>query len=68
MRPIRIALQADEREALARLAGAERRDPRVQAALIIRDYLLALGLLPVAPTEHDATRVESAEVRNARGA
>ena len=41
-----VDLQPDEREALLRLSHGKRRDPRQQAALIIRDGLQRAGLLP----------------------
>jgi len=41
-----VNLQTEEREALVALAQQERRDPRDQAAIIIRDVLRARGLLP----------------------
>ena len=43
---IKILLQSDEREALQKLAEVERRDPRAQAAFIIRYTLIQQGLLP----------------------
>lgn len=45
MMRITITLQPDEREALQLLAEQERRDPRAQAALLIRKGLEHLGLL-----------------------
>lgn len=42
---ITVKLLIDEREALLRLAQQERRDPRAQAALIIRRELEREGLL-----------------------
>lgn len=45
MRRITISLRADEGEALRTLAEQERRDPRAQAALLIRYGLEHLGLL-----------------------
>ena len=46
---IAVTLGDDEREALIRLAEAERRDPRAQAAVLIRRELVRHGLLP--PTD-----------------
>lgn len=40
-----IRLQTDEKDAIWRLAQEERRDPRDQAALIIRQELERRGLL-----------------------
>lgn len=46
---ITVPLQIDERDALISLAQRERRDPRDQAALIIRRELERAGLLPADP-------------------
>ena len=46
MRRITVTLQQDEREALVKLAQRERRDPRAQAAVILRRELERRGLLP----------------------
>lgn len=46
MSRITVTLLRDEREALSTLAQRERRDPRAQAALIIRQELIDRGLLP----------------------
>lgn len=45
MARVMITLQPDERDALAELAANERRDPRSQAALLIRSGLVLRGLL-----------------------
>ena len=45
-RKLVISLDGDERDALVRLAERERRDPRAQAALMIRRELERQGLLP----------------------
>lgn len=50
MERMTIMLQQDERKALIALALDERRDPRQQAALIIRRELENLGLLRPAGT------------------
>ena len=42
---IGVMLQQDEREALIRLAQQERRDPREQAAVLIRRELQRCGFL-----------------------
>lgn len=47
MARVTITLEAKERDALCVLAERERRDPRAQAALIIRRELERAGLLPV---------------------
>ncbi len=44
---INVTLLESEREALYRLARIERRDTRGQAAVLIRQELERLGLLPV---------------------
>ena len=46
---ITINLEREERAALMQLAERERRDPRSQAAWLIRQQLEQLGLLPLAP-------------------
>jgi len=46
-RKLVISLDGAERSALTELAERERRDPRAQAALIIRRELERAGLLPV---------------------
>ena len=46
MARIWVTLQEDEREALRAIAQRERRDPRAQAALMIRRELEREGLLP----------------------
>lgn len=51
MARITITLRAEERDALHRLAETERRDPRAQAALLIRHELERRGLLPT--IDHD---------------
>ena len=42
---IKVLLQSDERDALEKLANTERRDPRAQAAIIIRKSLEQTGYL-----------------------
>lgn len=42
---LKIVLDVDERNALGQLAEVEKRDPRAQAAFIIRQQLEKLGLL-----------------------
>lgn len=51
LKRITVTLEPGEREALIDLAHAERRDPRAQAAYIIRQALGAAGLLPANKTE-----------------
>lgn len=41
-----IPLEVDEKQAIWQMAERERRDPRQQAALLIRQALEAAGLLP----------------------
>ncbi len=54
---VTITLQDDEKNALLVLAEQEKRDPRRQAALIIRRDLERRGLLPEQPdraeVQHD---------------
>lgn len=45
MKRIYIPLQADEKNALYELSKRERRDPRAQAAILIRRELERLGLV-----------------------
>lgn len=49
MSRLNVYIQQDERAALLQLAQNERRDPRDQAALLIRQRLEQLGLLPPTP-------------------
>ena len=49
MARIFITLKPQERDALRTLAEREFRDPRAQAALIIREALEKRGLLPAEP-------------------
>lgn len=52
MRGIYLPLSSDERAALVKFAQRERRDPRAQAAILIRLELERLGLLdPPVPTK-----------------
>lgn len=53
---INIALKADEKEALWRLCEQERRDPRAQAAMLIRWQLEKLGLLQPNPPIQEPIR------------
>lgn len=46
MQLLRVYLDEAERDALMNLARNKRRDPRSQAALLIRDGLQRAGLLP----------------------
>ena len=41
-----VPLNHEEREALLKLSNTEKRDPRLQAAFIIRRELERIGLLP----------------------
>lgn len=54
---ITIVLDLDETSALKALARKERREPRAQAELIIRDELERRGLLPVAESNQDLAGV-----------
>lgn len=55
-----INLRADEKDALLELADREFRDPRAQAALIIRTELERRGLLPVVPTSEQFAQQQRA--------
>ena len=46
MNRLMVPLLQDERQALLALADRERRDPRQQAAILIRQELERLGLVP----------------------
>lgn len=52
MARVTITLEQDERSALVALANQERRDPRQQAALILRRELERLGLLSGVEQQH----------------
>lgn len=54
-----IPLEIDEKQAIISLADREKRDPRQQAALLIRQQLENLGLLHPASTP--AASMESAD-------
>ena len=59
-----VPLNSEERKALRVLAERERRDPRDQAALIIRADLEKRGLLPADPQPADqSAQPQLAEVR-----
>jgi hypothetical protein len=55
MARICINLEIDERKALFALAQRERRDPREQAALLVRQGLTAVGVLPPGPAATQST-------------
>jgi hypothetical protein len=61
MTRINVTLELNEREALFLLAEREKRDPRAQAALIIRRELERVGLLPTDPTPAELPAVEVVE-------
>ncbi len=69
-RKLVISLDGDERSALTMLAERERRDPRAQAALLIRNELIERGLLAADANpnaEHDGVRVvNESEVQHER--
>ncbi|MCL4490115.1 MAG: hypothetical protein M1570_18585 [Chloroflexi bacterium] len=57
MARLTVPLDAEENKALWRLATAEKRDPRAQAALIIRQELERRGLLSkVEEGNHEAAK------------
>lgn len=47
---IAVTLEDDEKAALRELAKQEKREPKLQAALLIRQGLETLGLLPAQST------------------
>ncbi|OQY87262.1 MAG: hypothetical protein B6D41_11810 [Chloroflexi bacterium UTCFX4] len=60
---MRVALRSDERDALMRLSRSERRDPRAQAAMLIRRALENAGYLKnesMTDAERDAEGVNHA--------
>ena len=63
---LRVLLQPGERDALYKLAGRERRDPRAQAALIIRQALESAGLIPANSAAEPWPAVLTAEVSHAQ--
>jgi len=56
MKRIFVPLETDERQALINLARLEKRDPRQQAALMLRQMLEQQGLLQPTNLEHSVTR------------
>lgn len=48
---VKVALKRDELDALFALSEKERRDPRAQAAMLIRQSLERLGLIHPAPKQ-----------------
>lgn len=49
---ISIAISQDEMEALIKLAERQRRDPKDQAAMMVRRGLEEYGLMPWRPDSH----------------
>ena len=64
MRGMYLRLSGDEKDALVKLSERERRDPRAQAALLIRQRLEDLGLLP-ATDPSQSHCMEATDVSNA---
>lgn len=65
---LKVFLQTRESEALQKIAEREYRDPRAQAALIIRRALESAGLLTAQPDEiaaHINTQTSPAEIAEA---
>ena len=54
-----IRLDEDERAALVELARTERRDPRDQAALLVRDELTRRGILKFREGHPDDRQLQS---------
>ncbi len=50
--PITITISQEEEEALIKLAGRQRRDPKDQAAMLIRRELEEYGMIPWRPDSH----------------
>jgi hypothetical protein len=63
---VTIQLEIQERDALVTLAQIERRDPRDQAALIIRDELVRRGLLTTDSTSTQPARIHITEFEHER--
>lgn len=61
---VMVKLNTEEHGALIALAYREYRDPRDQAALIIRDFLIECGLLSTDPIPTQPARIEPAEVEH----
>lgn len=59
MRRMTVTLHQDEHEALITLAEQERRDPRDQAAILIRSELKRRGRLPVDEQQGEAQAEEA---------
>ena len=66
MARITITLQLFEKDALRSLAEREYRDPRAQAALIIRRELERMGLLRTQESNPRESKVENATLQNQR--
>jgi len=62
LQKVYVPLNSEERQALIKLASIKRRDPRVQAAYLIRQSLERLNLLPPAPVV--SSEYEHEEVKN----
>lgn len=63
---IAVTLENDEKEALKRLAEREKRETRYQAALLIRESLERLGLLPPAPAANTPQQEATHAIQNHR--
>jgi hypothetical protein len=61
MARVTITLQPDEKAALSRLAESKRRDPRDQAALLVRQGLEQSGVLSSADAPAQDRRPETKE-------
>ena len=66
MARITITLRQSERDALLTLAEREFREPRAQAALLIRAELERLGLLPRAPMSANGAPAQEEQNTNAK--
>lgn len=57
MPTVKITLYPEESEALDELARAEKRDPRAQAAMVIRNHLIRTGRLAGKGSSKDASDI-----------
>ena len=64
MAALKVYLRDDERQALLKLAQAERRDLAPQAALLIRRELERAGLLPIEQPTPNSTTAPTQEVQS----
>jgi hypothetical protein len=63
MRRIQIPLDHDETRALVILAESKDRDPRRQAARLVREGLIRAGVLPITVTDYCHVTANTAGVK-----